>query len=370
MAVLALVKYGKGPGETELREVPVPEIGDDDLLIEVMAAGICGSDIAYDAGLHPNQLNCPVILGHEFSGRVAKAGSRVKDWKVGDRIVSDNTGYVCGKCYACTTGQYLMCPDRLGMGYGMDGGFTDYVKISGTLLQRDPNAVFHIPDNVSYEEAAILDPICNPYKAIVQESHILPGEDIVIFGVGPIGLFAVQVARVMGCGEIIVVGRSKGNEKRFEYARHYGATQIVCTDREDPVEAVRRITKGDMAALVVDCAGANEMLNLGIDLVRMGGEIVHVGYDAKPFGHSMDHLLERGVSIKGHFGYDYVSWKNCIHLLELGKVDLKGMITHYIELKDWKYGFELMRSKEAVKVVFTKDQEKLEMTRQQTQQRK
>lgn len=357
--MLALVKYGKGAGETELRDVPVPEIGEEDLLVEVMAAGICGSDLAYDAGLHPNQLNTPVILGHEFSGRIAKIGAKVKDWKVGDRVVSDNTGYVCGKCFACTTGQFLMCPERLGMGYGMDGGFTEYVKISGELLSRNPNAIFRIPDCVSYEEAAILDPICNPYKAIVQEGHILPGEDIVIFGVGPIGLFAVQVARVMGCGEIIVVGRS-GNEKRFAMARKYGATRIIESDKEDVVKAVKEATKGEMAALAVDCAGANELVNLAIDLVRNGGEIVHVGYDDKPFNYSLDHLLERGVSIKGHFGYDYRSWKNCIHLLELGKVDLKGMISHYIELKDWKKGFELMRSKEGVKVVFTKDRTKLD----------
>ncbi len=92
--MLALVKYGKGAGETELRDVPVPEIGEEDLLLEVMAAGICGSDLAYDAGLHSNQLNTPVILGHEFSGRIAKAGAKVKDWKVGDRVVSDNTGYM------------------------------------------------------------------------------------------------------------------------------------------------------------------------------------------------------------------------------------------------------------------------------------
>lgn len=357
--MLALVKYGKGAGETELRQVPVPRIGEDDLLIEVMAAGICGSDIAYDAGLHPNQLNCPVILGHEFAGRVARVGKNVKDWKVGDRIVSDNTGHVCGKCFACATGQFLMCPERLGLGYGMDGGFAEYVMISGDLLSKNPNAVFRIPDNVSYEEAAILDPICNPYKAIVQEAHILPGEDIVITGVGPIGLFAVQVARLMGCGEIIVIGRSKGNDLRFEMAKKYGATRLIRSDLEDTAARVREITKGQMAAMVCDCAGANEMLNMSIELVRPGGEIVHVGYDAAPFNHSLDPLLERGVSIKGHFGYDYRSWKNCLHLLELGKVDLAGMITHYIELKDWKRGFELMRSKQAVKVVFTHDQDKL-----------
>ena len=91
-----------------------------------------------------------------------------------------------------------MCPERKGIGYGMDGGFTDYVKINGDLLERNPKSLFRIPDNVSFEEAAILDPICNAYKAVVQESSIMPGEDIVIFGVGPLGLFSVQIAKIMG----------------------------------------------------------------------------------------------------------------------------------------------------------------------------
>ena len=154
----------------------------------------------------------PVVLGHEFSGVIAKKGKNVKKWQVGDRVVSDNTGYVCGECFACATGKYLMCPERKGIGYGMDGGFTDYVKINGDLLERNPKSLFRIPDNVSFEEAAILDPICNAYKAVVQESSIMPGEDIVIFGVGPLGLFSVQIAKIMGCANIIAVGLEADKE--------------------------------------------------------------------------------------------------------------------------------------------------------------
>lgn len=352
--MLALVKYGRGPRETELREVPVPEIGPDDILMEVKAAGICGSDLAYDDGLHGNQLNVPVILGHEFAGVVAKAGENVKDWKVGDRIVSDNTGYVCGKCDACATGKFLMCPERLGLGYGADGGFTSYVKLTGTLLSRNSNAVFHIPDSVSFEEASILDPVCNAYKAVIQESSIVPGDDIVITGVGPIGLFAVQVARLMGCGNIIAVGRS-GSEGRFEIAKKYGATHVLKSDTDDIVEEVKKITKGEKVPLVVDCAGKNSLIQKAVEMVKNGGEIIKVGYDAEPYGGSLDALVERGITIKGHFGYDYVSWKKCIHLLELGKLDLKGMITHKVRLEDWEKGFNLMRRKEAVKVVITRD---------------
>ena len=335
--MLALVKYGKGPRETELREVPVPEIGDDDLLIEVKAAGICGSDIAYDNGDHPNHLNCPVVLGHEFSGVVSKTGVNVKEWKVGDRVVSDNTGYVCGKCFACTTGQYLSCPDRKGLGYGMDGGFTDYVRITGDLLSKNPNTLFRIPEGISFDEAAILDPICNAYKAIVQESRIMPGEDIVVFGVGPLGLFSIQIAKIMGCANIIAVGL-EADEDRFKIACRYGATHIIKSDIQNVAEEVDRITKGEKAALAVDAAGVNVVLKQAIDVVRTGGEIVKIGYDKRPYGYSLDNILDRGVSIKGHFGYDYQSWKNVMRLLVLGKADLKGMISHHIRLADWQKG--------------------------------
>lgn len=356
--MLALVKYGTGPKETELREVPIPEIGDDDLLIEVKAAGICGSDIAYDNGDHPNHLNCPVVLGHEFSGVVSKVGKNVKDWKVGDRVVSDNTGYVCGKCYACTTGQYLMCPERLGLGYGMDGGFTDYVKIRGDLLARNPNALFHIPENVSFDEAAILDPICNAYKAVVQESSILPGEDIAVFGVGPLGLFSIQIAKVMGCGNIIAIGLS-GDKDRFEIAKKYGATHVIASDEQDLFAEMDRITGGEKVPVVIDAAGVNSVLKQAIQIVRKGGEIIKIGFDKRPYGDSLDELLDLGITLKGHFGYDYVSWKNVLHLLELGKVDLKGMISHHIRLEDWSRGFDLVRSKKAIKIIISKDAPKL-----------
>lgn len=356
--MLALVKYGTGKGETELREVPIPEIGPEDLLIEVRAAGICGSDIAYDNGEHPNHLNCPVILGHEFAGVICRIGENVKDWKEGDRVVSDNTGYVCGKCYACTNGQFLSCPDRLGMGYGMDGGFTDYVKISGQLLSRNPNTLFRIPDHVSFEEAAILDPICNAYKAVIQEGKILPGEDIVVYGVGPLGLFTIQAAKLSGCANIIAVGRS-GSEERFQMAEKYGANHIIRSDKQDVLEEVKKITKGDMAALCIDAAGANEVMEEAVHLVRTGGRIVRIGYDSRPYGETLDPFTDRGVSLVGHFGYDYNSWKNVLRLLELGKADLKGMISHRIKLEDWKKGFELMRSKKAVKVIITKEESNL-----------
>lgn len=348
----AVVKYGFGKYETEIRDVPVPKIGPDDVLIEVKAAGVCGSDIAFDNGGHENLLRPPVVLGHEFSGVVAELGSNVSEWKLGDRVVSDNTGHVCGKCYACGTADYLSCPERLGIGYGMDGGFTEYVRIPGNVLKKFPNSLMRIPECMSFEEAAILDPCCNAYMAINQESNFLPGDDIAVFGVGALGLFSIQNARAMGAANIIAIGLS-ADEERFKIAKKLGATHAIKADIENVQNRVAEITNGDGVGLVVDCAGVAVVLKQAIDIVRTNGQIVKIGYDENPPGFSLDPIIDKAVSIKGHFGYNWVSWRNCMKLVEAGKLDLKSMISHTMKIEQFREAFDLVRQKKAIKIILT-----------------
>lgn len=346
----AVVKYGFGKYETELRDVPIPEIGDDDVLLEVKAAGVCGSDIAFDDGGHENLLNPPVVLGHEFSGVVAKIGKNVTEWKVGDRVVSDNTGKVCGKCYACGTADYLSCPERLGLGYGMDGGFAQYVRIPGDTLKVFPNSLMRIPEGISFEEAAILDPCCNAYMAVVQESRFMPGDYAAVFGVGALGQFSIQALRAAGAAKIIAIGLS-GDRGRFELARQSGATDIVVADEVNVQEAVEKLTNGEGVALVVDCAGVSVVLRQSIDIVRTAGEIIKIGYDEKPVGFSLDPLIDKAVSIKGHFGYTWLSWRNVMNLAVAGRIDLKSMISHRMGISQFREAFDLVRSKKAIKII-------------------
>lgn len=346
----AIVKYGFGKFETEIRDVPVPVIGDDDILVEVKAAGICGSDIAFDNGEHANLLNPPVVLGHEFSGVIHAKGKNVTEWEVGERVVSDNTGKVCGKCYACGTADYLACPSRLGIGYGMDGGFTKYVRIPGDVLKKFPNSLMKIPENMSFEEAAILDPCCNAYMAIVQESHLMAGEYIAVFGVGALGLFSIQVARAAGAAKIIAIGLS-ADEERFKIAKKLGATDIVMGDKENVIETVMKITNGEGVALVVDCAGVAVVLKQAIEIVRSSGQIVKIGYDHNPVGFSLDPILDKAISLKGHFGYTWVSWRNVMNLVAAGKLDLKTMISHKMKLSQFREAFDMVRRKESIKII-------------------
>ena len=346
----AAVKKEPGPGRIEILDVPVPEIGDDDVLLEIKAAGLCGSDLAFAEGDHADILFPPVILGHEFSGIVSKAGKNVTEWREGDRVVSENTGKICGKCYACMTADYLSCPSRLGLGYGMDGGFARYCKIHGETLKRFSNSLIRIPDEMSFEEAAILDPACNAYMAVVQEGKLLAGEDVVVFGVGALGQFSIEAARAAGASRIIAVGLAPDKD-RFELAKVHGATDFIFADKSDPVNEVKKITDGEGAALAVDCAGANAVLRQAFFIVRTKGVIVKIGYDRAPFDCSLDDLVGRAVSVKGHFGYDSVSWRNVIKLFKAGKFSLKTVITHKFKISQINEALELLRRREAVKII-------------------
>ena len=186
-----------------------------------------------------------------------------------------------------------------------------------------------------------MDPICNAYKAIAQRSGLLPGENVVIFGTGPLGLFSVQIAKIMGALNIVVVGLEEDVKVRFGVARQLGATEVV--------------NGSDSIGLVVDCAGANICLKQAIEMVRCNGEIVRVGMGFKPVGFSINDISMKAVSIIGHMAYDATSWRNSLQLLAAGRIQVKPMITHRLGLSRWEEGFEAMANKEAIKVILTYD---------------
>ncbi len=197
----ALAKFGRPSdfGTYRMIDIPEPECGDNDIILEVKAAAICGADMKhYKVDNGSDEFGS--VRGHEFAGEIVRVGKNVKDWRPGQRIVSDNTGHVCGRCPACERGDYLLCSEKvnLGLGYGYSGGFTKYCRIPGEILAIHKRAIWEIPEGLEYEEAAVMDPICNAYKAIAQRSGLLPGENVVIFGTGPLGLFSVQIAKIMG----------------------------------------------------------------------------------------------------------------------------------------------------------------------------
>ena len=347
----AVVQYGPNFGEIEVRDVPKPQVREGDILLKVKAAGLCGSDLNFYKGRMVGAI--PVIVGHEFAGEVAEVGSRVTRFRPGDRLVSDNTGYVCGTCFACSRGEYLWCENRKGLGSGMDGGFAEYVLIPEAVLSVYPNCLMRIPDGVSFEEAAILDPIANGYNAAIQQGGVMPGDSVAVFGVGPIGLSCILAARLAGARDVIAVVRKSTNQLHRDAARKYGATHIIEQETENAARVIRDITDGEGTALTLDSAGAYSLFPLAVDITRNGGKIVRLGYDWGGMGnHDLNLMTDRNISLVGHMGYNPIAWKNVLRRLSAGMIDVKSMITHRLPLVEYPEGIRLMREREAIKVIF------------------
>jgi threonine dehydrogenase-like Zn-dependent dehydrogenase len=353
----ALARYGKKFGGYRMIDVPEPECGEEDLIVEIKAAAICGADMKhFRVENSSDEFNS--IRGHEFAGDIVKIGSKVTDWKVGQRVVSDNTGHVCGVCPACESGDFLCCESKVNLGLDNNrwgGGFTKYCVIPGEILRIHKHAIWEIPEGIKYEEAAVLDPICNSYNAMAQQTNFLPGQDVVVFGTGPIGLFAVQIARIMGAVNIVMVGLEEDTKVRFDVAKQLGATHCINGSAEDVVARCTEICGRDNLGLVLECSGANIALKQALEMTRPNAEIVRVGMGFKPLEFSINDITSWNKSIIGHMAYDSTTWRNAIRLLESGAIKVQPMITHRLGLSQWDEGFQAMADKSAIKVILTYD---------------
>jgi len=345
----ALVKYGNKPGELEIREVPVPEIGPEDVLLQTKAVGICGWDIEMWQHKMANPVTVPVIQGHEFCGVIAKAGRNVSGWKEGDRVVSETGAVICGKCPQCITGNYHLCGGRKGFGYGVDGAFTDYVKVRQGCLHR-------IPDNVSFDHACLTEPGCVAYQALAVLSNVRPGRPVLIIGPGPIGLFSLQVAKASGAGPIIVVGTDRG-ALRFECARKLGAALTINVSKENAKEIIMEKTNGEGVPLVVDAAGNKHALKLAVDVVARQGQITKIGWGPEPVDFSLDPLLSKGVRLQGTFSHNWPSWEAVIAMISQGTLQIEPMISHRIKIDQWLGTFEAIHNGEGVKAIMLFNQD-------------
>ncbi|NSW93302.1 MAG: zinc-binding dehydrogenase [Bacteroidales bacterium] len=339
----AVVKYADAPGATELRDVPVPEPGETDTLVEVAYAGVCGTDPHLHRNTSAFKFVKPFILGHEFSGTIVKTGAKVTRFSVGDRVTSETHAEYCGKCPLCRTNNYPLCRERKGYGFHVDGAFTRYVKVPERILHK-------VPDNVSLKAASITEPFCVAYKALVSNSTVKPGDLVVIIGPGAIGILCARLAQLSGAAEIIVIG-TEGDERRLELSKEYGATMTIDSSKEDPLGKIMASGDGYGADLILDLAGSSSTLKLSIDAVRPGGQITKIGWGRHPVGFSLDPLIAKSAILRGHFSHTWDVWEKCLTLMGKGLVDTEKLITHELGIDQWEKAFEMSESKEAVKVV-------------------
>lgn len=338
-----LVHYELKAEAVELRESPVPEIAGDEVLLHVAAVSVCGSDIHQYHNTQSWPVKVPVILGHEFCGHVAQVGKRVRAFKEGDRVVSETAASICGRCVYCRSGEYNLCPQRAGFGYGIDGAMAEYVRVPERCLHR-------IPDSLSFERAALTEPCCVAYNAVAVRSNVRPGDIVVVLGPGPIGLLCAEMARLSCAGTLIVAGMSQ-DASRLAIARSLGATHVVDLQATALPDCVGGVGDGLGADLVIDAAGSSVALKQALEIVRPGGQITKVGWGSQPLGFSLDPLVQKAVTLQGSFSHTFTHWERVVALLADKQINLEPIISRTAPLLSWQDCFDRMTTGEYVKAV-------------------
>ncbi len=341
--MVGVVNYAKEPYSVELRELPVPEIGEEDVLLKVHSVSVCGSDVHQYTGKHSWRVNYPVVLGHEFSGSVARLGSRVSGFKEGDRVVSETAALLPPDSAFVRRGLYNLEPKRLGFGYGVDGAMAGFVKVPGRCLH-------HVPASLPLERAALTEPCCVAYNAVCVNSRVRPGDAVAVLGPGPIGLLCAAMARLSGAGHVVVIGVA-GDQKRLEVAAQMGADATLGAHGEDIAGWVRNFGDGYGLDLVIDAAGVSASLQLALELVRPAGQITKVGWGPQPLGFSLDPLVQKAVTLQGSFSHNWPVWEKVLTLLAAGKIDLDPIVSRISPLAEWREAFDQMHSGVIVKGV-------------------
>jgi len=338
-----VVHYALEALAVELRETPVPAVGEEDVLLRVGAVGVCGSDVHQYHNSQSWPVRVPVVLGHEFCGTVAEVGARVKGFREGDRVVSETAANICGECLYCRTGKYNLCPRRSGFGSGTHGAMANYVCVPARCLH-------HIPDVLPFERAALTEPCCVAYNAVAVKSSIRPGDTVLVIGPGPIGLLCAEMARIAGAGTLIVAG-TKQDASRLDVARALGATQTVDIQSTNIVDYMRGIGDGLGADLVIDAAGASAAMKAALEIVRPGGQITKVGWGPQPLNFSLDPLVQKAVRLQGSFSHTFENWEKVVAMLSAGQINLGPVISQVAALDQWKECFDGMYTGKYVKAV-------------------
>ena len=333
----AVVNYAPRKGSVEIREISKPEIGEEDVLLEVANVGVCGSDLHQWTGDHSWVVNYPVVLGHEFGGYIVQLGSRVASWNEGDRVVSETAAIINPSSPLSKIGLYNLDPDRKGFGYGVNGAMTRYVKVPARCLHR-------IPDELPFELACLTEPCCVAYNAVVENCRIKPGDRVIVLGPGTIGILCAAMAKL--CGADVAIVGLESDAKRLSIAKQYGCDIFI----GDATEWAKQ-KDGLGADNIIDAAGTSITLKVALELVRPNGHISKVGWGPQPLGFSLDPLVQKNVTLKGSFSHNWPIWEKVIYLLATKKLDVSLIIGGIWAIEDWQDAFEKMLSGQVVKSV-------------------
>ncbi len=338
--MLALRKLALGETRLVLQEVPAPEPRPGHVVVDVAAAGICGTDVHIRHDEYRSEP--PVTLGHEVAGTVAALGEGVRGWEVGQRVVSETYFSVCGRCAYCRTGRPNLCATRRSIGSFEDGAFAAQVLVPATNLHA-------LPDTLSFPEAALVEPLACVVRGLLELNRLDAGDRVAITGPGPIGLLALQVAKAAGT-RVVVLGTAH-DAARLELAARLGADAVLTVEDADALPAAVVAALGGSPEVVVECSGAAPAAATLLGLVKKSGRFVQVGLYGKPIALDMDQVCYKELSVSGSFATTPSSWYRALALAGSGAVSLAAIVGETFALNDWERAFEAVEARTPGKVL-------------------
>jgi L-iditol 2-dehydrogenase len=327
--------------DVRIEERPVPRIGAGELLVRVIASGICGSDVMEWYRLD----RAPLVLGHEIAGEVAAVGEGVGQYKVGDRIAVAHH-VPCNTCHYCLSGNHTVC-DTLRRTNFDPGGFAEYVRLPAINVDR---GVFLLPDDMSFEEATFIEPLACVLRG-QGKANLQPGQSVLVLGSGIAGLLHVQLARALGAGRIMAVDI---NDYRLDAAKKFGADEVFAADKFSP-ERMRKTNSGFLADLVIVCTGAVTAVNQALASVERGGTVLFFAPTAPgvTIPLSINNTFWRtDITLTTSYAGSPADYANALKLIQARRVPVREMITHRLGLAETGLGFKLVAAaQESLKVI-------------------
>lgn len=336
----ALVKYDKGPGNVALMEMPEPVCKPGQVKLEIAYCGICGTDLHV---YHDTFKNFPpVILGHEFVGKVVEKSPEVSHIKIGEcYAVLGANAITCGQCYHCQKGEFIFCLHRRGMGHGINGAFTRFAVAR-------PDQLYVLPNHLEIKQGALVEPLAAAVHAVIEVAKVQLGDTVLVSGPGPIGLLCAKLLLRQAI-KVILTGTSMDHQ-RLSLAASLGVHRTVMVDREDLGAIIEDETCGRGVDLAFETAGAQGSVANCLAALRPLGQLVQVGHFGQDLVLPWDHVAFKQLIIKGSVGYTKETWSQTMKILSQG-FDATDIVTHEFALDDWQRGFDLCENKEAVKVL-------------------
>jgi L-iditol 2-dehydrogenase len=336
-----IAKIARGEGNVGLLDAPEPEAIPGHVVVEVKAAGLCGTDLHIYHDEYPSVP--PVIMGHEVAGIVAAVGEGVVSCMPGDRVTSETFFSVCEKCEFCRAGLPNLCRNRRSIGTHVNGAFTRYVLVPG-------RNVLQLPPTVDEVAGALTEPLACCVHAL-ELTRVEPSEVAVISGPGAIGLLMMQVVKAAGA-RVVVLG-TNADEARLETALQLGADVALNVQRSDVQETINEMSGGLGADVVFECAGAAASAQSCLKLVRRRGRYAQVGLFGKPIQWDLDQVTYKELQVSASFAQVPGAWRKALAMMASGQVQTRPLISTILPITEWQQAFDIFERREGLKIVFT-----------------